>query len=234
MLIALLAITSDPKTFQEVEIAKAVAIHEAERLSLDYTATMQQEGQTKEMRIVMAKDGKREHDKIKVDGELMAESICDGRTSWMILDPQKAYLEAKLEAITEFDPKKVLVKCEPMSFNYGFTSNSQFGFACDPPLELKSIEAVKEGDEPLRKVVGAATTAKGSSITITQWFLADKWILKKFNLHGRTQDGDFDIEGEASKIDFDPKFKDTEFDFDPARIQGYTKQEAPAPQSGGR
>src|SRR5207237_6947943 len=113
------------------------------------------------------------------------EALCDGKLGWSIDHNRKVYFEGKASFPDVFDAKAARVTTPPDSFNFSFTSYQPIQFVLDPPLEIKSIETVKEGTETLRKVVASKTKANGSTLTIVQWFLPDKWILRKFTLDGQ-------------------------------------------------
>jgi hypothetical protein len=93
-----------------------------------------------------------------------------------------------------------------------------------PSPSLKSIELVKEGTEVYRKVEFGEKSKKGNSLTLTEWFFPDRWILKKATF--RTSIG-YSADFIASNFNFSDKTPASEFKINPETLKGY--KEIPPP-----
>jgi hypothetical protein len=231
--LALWVISSTPKTFEDLEIAKIEALHGIKTFRWQMTVSLHSEGKDYSMKATMLRDGARGESDSSMPNVLELRTVTDGSTIWTLRDPQKVYEEAKLDPNEVFDPKKLLIANHPHSFNYAFGTDNTFGFACDPPLNLMSLATVQEGGIALRKAVATSTNEKGQTLTLTQWFLPDKWILKRFTIDGKGDGGPFHADAEATTIDFKAKIGPKDFNLDPAMLTGYTKQDVHATGSGG-
>jgi len=213
-----------PETFDALEIAKITATHGIKHFrSVTNISGVTGQGVIK---VTDVEDGGRSHVTIKFPDGSNMEIIDDGSTVWSIVDQAKQYSEAKRIQTDTFDPKEMLLKSHA-SVKFNFTYEGQMQFAADPQFVLAGIEKVQEAGASLRKAVATATSAKGNKVTITEWFMPDKWIMKRFSLVGQGESGSVSVKGEVSSIDFEATPLPGEFALDPARISGYTKQEVP-------
>ena len=63
-------------------------------------------------------------------------------------------------------------------------------------------------------------------MVVTQWFLPDKWIVKRFTIDGMSDTGPVRLKGEVGVLDFKATIPSNEFLLDPALVSGYEKQTA--------
>jgi len=228
MLIAAVALffaPSDPKTFEDFELAKLVAYHGLKNFTSDMRITMSAAGQTSDLRLINRFDGEMFHSKVMTGEGASLEVGADGKRMWAIFPSDKAYFEGPIEAGKPYDAKAHLLKVEKESFRFNFGTEVQVQFSCDPPFKIKSISTVKEGTTTLREVVASVTNAKGHTLNLTQWFLPDRWILKRFSMKGQTEAGVTVFKGEAA-LSLNAKFTPDEFKLDRASVIGFVKRDA--------
>lgn len=60
-------------------------------------------------------------------------------------------------------------------------------------------------------------------MTITQWSLADRWIMKRFLIMGEGEDGPLELKGRAKLLDFKAEHSPSAFALDATKVQGYQK-----------
>lgn len=65
---------------------------------------------------------------------------------------------------------------------------------------------------------------RGNTLTVTQWFLLDRWILKRFTVLIEGPDGPNAIRGEI-KLDFKAAHGASEFTLKPEAIEGCEKHD---------
>lgn len=226
-LIAFVSTDDHPKTFEDLEIAKIVAMHEVKNLRMETTISLPSpDGPAHEIHLKMLVLGDRRRCSVIADDQVQLEVIDNSPTSWIIVPPQRKYAEIKPDTTKEpkFDPKEQLLKAEPDSFSFKFDSDEPVRFAPYSAFVLQPMEVVHEGSNTLRKVAASITSKKtGNKITVTQWFLPDKWFLKRFTIEGRGQDGPISLKGEASVLDFKSALRDSDFILDMTTVQGFDK-----------
>jgi len=229
--VALLFAPTDPTTFQDFEIAKLAAYHGLRNFTSDMRITMSAEGQTSELRLINRFDGEKYHSKVVTGEGASIEVGGDGKKMWAIFPGDKAYFEGPAEPVKPYVPKAHLLKVEKENFRFNFGTEVQVQFSCDPPFKIKSISTVKEGTTTLREVVASVTNAKGHTLNVTQWFLPDRWILKRFLLKGQTEAGATTFRGEAT-LNLNARFTSDEFKLDHGLVLGYVKRDS-LPQGAG-
>lgn len=225
MLVALTTLmlqsSTTPKTFEDLELDKITAYHNLK----DFREEMDIEvGDAKIHRTTMM-DGDRSHIICTLSDGTKMESVCDGIVGWAILHSQKQYFERKIDRNATFDPKQFLLKTVPDSFNFNFNGGQPVQFALSPAFEITSVETIKDDGETLRKVVATSKKPNGHYLTLTQWFLPDRWLVKRFTIDGVGNDGPIRGRGEATKLRFDAKYTSPDFALDSTLIQGYQKVE---------
>lgn len=173
--------------------------------------------------------GDRLRGSVIADGELQVEIIDDPPRHWIIVPPQRKYAldKSKLAEDAKYDPRGDLLKAEPDSFKFRDDSDEQVQFAPVNRFVLQPMEIVHEGGSLLRKFVATITSrTTGHVLTVTQWFLPDVWIVKRFSVVGNMPSGPLSIKGEATLIDFKPHIKESEFLLDMSSVEGFEKVNA--------
>lgn len=147
----LLGTCQEAKTFEEIELAKIIAFHGLKGFREETEITLGSDGA--DPAVVQRKvllDGTRWHLTLETpNGETM-EEICDGTTKRVIFHAGKAYMEGMLDPTAAFDPKQELATVEPGSFSFMFNSRNPIQFGSNPPMVVKSIEMVQDGQDKLR------------------------------------------------------------------------------------
>ena len=219
----LFAIGQVPKTFEDLEIEKIKAYHGLTAFRETMRITLSADASPDAIVRLIELDGKRQRGVFMLPGGAKMETVCDGATNRSFLHEAKAYADVAVDKKQAFIPKDLLAKADAESVQFEFTAGGQpVLMACDPQFKLQSVTTVKEGAEQLRKAISFATKEPGRTLTLTQWFLADRWILKRFNIEGQGKEGPVCIEGVA-KLEFDVKFRPLHFAMDPKAIEGYQK-----------
>jgi len=227
MIIPLLTLLAAPPfpTFEELEIDKIKAYFELKAFHEELEVTDVEAAKTYLVTRSTKMDGLRSHS-TGGTGTSKVESVCDGKTSWLIFTSQASYYESKIDQTAAFDPKTWLLKADADGFNFAMNTTEPVQFACHLPLKVVSVEVVKEGAQNLRKVVASATNSKGIKLTITQWFLPDKWLVKRFSVDtGPT--GPINMKGVMTTLDLHATFPATEFNLDPKMVEHFQKMAAP-------
>ena len=212
-----------PKTFQDIEIAKIMAFHGLVKFKMDLTVSFDIGTSKAVTNVETILDGNHRHVKISLPDSTRMEYVDNGSTIWFINHSLKSYVETKYVPEASFDPKANLLKVAPLRFDFNFSSDQPVQFASDPPPIVQSISIVRDGGSTLRKVVASCTSKKGHKITITQWFLPNRWIVKRFEVVGQSDSGPFTGKGEA-KIDFNSPPRPREFE-PPKDVSTYKKVE---------
>ena len=224
----LLVTLQTPTTFEALELAKIRAYHELKTCREVWEVEI---GDQKLGRDSIIDDGQYRVVITVGDGRFI--SLADKKTSWMLMEPQKVYYESEIKPWT-FDPKESLLKAAKDEFQFKFDSNKPMQFALSTEVKLMPIEEVTVDKEKLRKVVALAKNAKGHEISITQWFLPDRWLLKRFSVKGQGDGGPFEFGGVAKVLDLKAKIDPADFKLDPESIKGYQKGELPPTDGGNR
>jgi hypothetical protein len=225
-LFTILAGAQVPKTFEDLELAKIVAVHDLKNLKMEMTLPIPLNGELRDGHVDMLFSGDRRKCTISADGAVQMETIDNPPYHSVVVPPQKKYEEVKSDPPKDlaFDPKTHLLKTPQDEFRFQFESSGTVQFSPGPEFVLSQVEAVQEGTTKLRKIVAKATSkSTGHVLTVTQWFLSDKWILKKFTIDSQTDDGAISLRGEVTLLDFKATFKDADFVLDRSSIQGYEK-----------
>jgi hypothetical protein len=214
-----------PKTIRDLESAKVEAIRgiKSFRLEMNSITVFSLDTKSVSSHVTMLRDGDRFRINRQVAG-VTEEDVNDGQTMWSIFSaPKKIYREYPDDASHMAGPMKHPTRAKPQSWYLDFDW-FQARFDSDTPLKIKSIEDVHEGTSTLRKVI-ASDEAKGKPATMTliQWFLPDKWILKRFYLNGHNENGPFMCQGEVTVLDFNAKITPRDFALDPSMIKGFRK-----------
>lgn len=221
--LTLLIALQEPKSFEEIELAKIKAYHELTGFREEMTIELKG-SQPATIKRTIELDGPKHRALFIMPGDAKLENICDGETSRMIMHSNKAYTDKKVDPWSSFDPKTLLAKPEEDSLKFEFdTAEKPVLFACSPPLTLKTFETIEDGSEKLRKAVATSTSKKGRTVTVTQWFLPDKWILKRFSIAGEGENGPIDLVGKAEKLEVNVKFAANEFVLDPVVVKDFQK-----------
>lgn len=221
--LTLLIALQEPKTFEEIELAKIKAYHELSGFREVMTITLRSE-ETAVFKRTIELDGPKHRAIFIMPGDAKLENVCDGATSRMIMHANKVYTDKKVDPWSSFDAKALLTKPEEDSLKFEFdTAEKPVLFGCSPPLVLKSFETLQEGGAKLRKVVASSTSKKGRTVTVTQWFLPDRWLIKQFRISGTGENGPIDVEGKSDKLEFNVTFPPDEFALDPAIVKDFQK-----------
>lgn len=219
--IILLAVLQTPKSMEELELAKIKAWDELRLYREVLVMSLNGAKLTK----TYVKSGHRFYARIDLPDGSHLETLNNGEMGWTLLHRRKTYYEGKVESPLPDDPKSRVLKAEEGAVQFKFDDREPVRFATNPMPEITSTEVVEEGGKKLRRVIARATGKSGGTITFTQWFLPDRWIIKKFKIEGGGEDGPFTFTGEATEIDFKPKIDEAIFTLDPKQIEGYTKAE---------
>ena len=230
-LVATIVFQQAPASFEELEIDKLAAYHGLKSFheTMDVSSTIN--GSTTKVKRDTIMDGDKLHVVLSDSGGPKIEQICDGTNCWFIFRPKRIYFEEKADP-TPFDPKAHLLKTDPdtgsMNLNFGIPLQ----FAHDPAPTIASCELVQAGREKLMKVVALATGTEGRKMTITQWFLPDRWILKRATMIGEGKDGPISIAAEVSRLDFKAVIGPRDFLLDRTVEQSFQKADGPPPDIG--
>jgi hypothetical protein len=227
MLIPLLALVSAPvlPTFEELELNKIKTYNSLKNFHEELTVTSVQNGKTYQFARSTWIDGARSHSYLDM-GTGKVESVCDGKTDWIIVPSQGSYYETKLNPPSKFDPKAWLLKADADGFNFTMSTEEPVKFACHLPFNVVSLDTVKEGGQALRKVVLSVTNSEGTKLTITQWFLPDRWLLKRFDVN-TGPDGPINMKGEMTTLDLHASAPADEFKLDPKKVEHLQKKAIP-------
>jgi hypothetical protein len=224
--IAALLLGQAPKTFEDLEIAKIVAMHDLKRVRMEFNLELPPEqGETHKLtysRLVM---GDHCRSTVRFDDEVQVDMITAPPYLWIVMPKAKKYTEIKdtTPKAQPFDPKQDLLKADPDTFNFK-CDECAAKFAPAKEISIQSIETVHEGKAEYRKVIASIKSkSTGHVLTITQWFLPDKWIVKRFSIIGESSEGPVNYKGEATVIDLDPKLKDSDFVLDMSAVAGFEK-----------
>lgn len=151
------------------------------------------------------------------------QAVCDGKTRWAVHQASKTYSEGPASDGKTFKPSDHLAKAKEVdSFELDFDSvDRPVRFDANPGFVLKSIAEESLDGEKLRKVVAVSVrTDKAKQVTLTQWYLPDKWILKSFTL---TSEGKTLAEGRCKVLDFNATFERGYFVFNADSIKGFKR-----------
>jgi hypothetical protein len=111
----------------------------------------------------------------------LLESGYDGQRRWIVSHERRAYAVLQGPNPAYSDPwKPVDAKAIPAnSFHFNFLDGYDLTFQSNPPLKV--IEDQKE--EGYRRIRSKAVrTDTGATVTVTEWFHADSWLLAKFDV----------------------------------------------------
>lgn len=221
VLLLLTTLQQTPPPFAEVELDKVRAYHDLKLFHEEMTCTLTAGPNEVKIERSTFIDGSKFHCIQLVNATQRYESICDGSREWTISRPDRQY--GDVAADTAFDPTAEVIKATNQHFYFRFDSDRPAQFACDPDFTPVSMETVTEGKDKLRKLVYSAVSKTGHTMTMTEWFLPDRWILKKVLLIGQSDVGDTRLECAMSTLDFEPTMPPDVFKLDPAIVDGYKK-----------
>ncbi|MEW5884067.1 MAG: hypothetical protein AB1725_07575 [Armatimonadota bacterium] len=151
------------------------------------------------------------------------ESGYDGTRQWMALHDARAFSvrEGPNETFTRKWQPAAADTVAKNSFRFNFTDGYDITFLSNPPLAVVSDEV----DGEMRKVRSQAKRADtGATVTLTEWFRKDKWILARFDVE--IVDGERElsrIEGRVVNHSFEAKNPDTRFNLPQAVQEGYRR-----------
>jgi hypothetical protein len=215
-----------PKTFEELEIAKLSAYHDVKAFQSVMDLSVTTAGNVATMHVRAMRDGERSYQVVTRSDGAPLESGSDGKNVWGIYPDQKVYTEHPADSFAAFDPKASLLAATSNNFKFNFGSDTQMQFASDPAFFLQSIEPVAVDGVKLRKAVASIVNKDGNTIVLTQWFLADKWLLKRFIVTGYSDNGAFAMKGDLT-LNQSATIDDKLFTLDPSKVQGYEKRDVP-------
>lgn len=209
-----------PKTFEEFEIAKLNGYHNASSFSEEMTIVIN--GSVTLTRKT-AKLQDKEHFSITFPDKSQIETVNDGKKTTAIFHAQKKYSEVT-NPTEKFNAKEKLLKTEPNSFKFTFSSSSPVQFACDPPMQVSSVEDFKEpGGNDCVRMVAIGKGREGRTIKITQDFWKSSMVLRAFEVDGQGEEGPISVKGRATSQNFKQAFEPSEFQVPSAITVGYTK-----------
>jgi len=109
------------------------------------------------------------------------ESGYDGQRKWIVSHERRAYavLQGPNEAYAApwkpADPKTVPAN----SFHFNFLDGYDLTFQSNPPLQVVEDQS----EELYRRIRSKAVrTDTGATVTVTEWFQKDAWLLAKFDV----------------------------------------------------
>jgi hypothetical protein len=231
--LAILAARQAPRSFDELETAKLRAFHNVKRLHLIFEANEIGGKASAAVESEVWKDGPRLHGILILPEGGVHEQIDDGVITWYIDRPGKKYYVTKDAATMPFDPAKNHLVCAPDNANFGLSTYGPVLLASDPMPSITSTEMIREGDDTLCRVVAQMVSHRGGRLTVTQWFLKDVWIPKRFKMTADSSAGAYKLLGQATTLELDPVIPSDEFTLDPKRIEGFSKVDGPPPGSFG-
>lgn len=151
------------------------------------------------------------------------ESGYDGTQQWMVLH------EARVFSTREGPNEVFLRKWQPAapdavaknSFRFNFTDGYDISFLSNPPLAVVSDEIEAE----VRKIRSQAKRSDtGATVTLTEWFRKDTWILARFDVE--IVDGERELSRIEARIvnhSFEAKNPDARFNLPQAVQEGYRR-----------
>lgn len=217
--VVLATLIQAPKTLEDLDLLKIKAYQALKT----YRDVLTIEIETSKLTKTTLKDGVRFHSNLSLPDGSKMESYNNGSMSWVILHAQKTYVESKVAQSLEFDPKSHLLKAEEGSLQFKFEDNRPVQFATTPSLPITLSDTVKEGNKELRRFVTSGTGKSGKKLTITQYFLPDRWIVVRFMVEGEGESGPTLAKGEVTEQDFKAKVSDSLFKPDLKKLEGYSK-----------
>ena len=217
-----------PLTFEDVEIAKIRAFHDLPRFELEAEIKSPHQDTV----FTVLKDGSRWDIAPKDLGKHynnQFEIFDDGNNTLYILDDSHT-LVSKGDAEGPLDPMTLLLKSGPSFAEGNYEVNRQPQFSIDPSFAIVSDESVRLDGHRRRKVVAKFPPHDGllgeTQITITQWFLPDKWIAMRTEVAGSTSRGPVDATWQVKKFDPNPKNTEKVFALVTSRIATYKKYDS--------
>ena len=229
-LFALFAAAQNPKSFEDLELAKIVTWHNVKHMRFEEKLTSTEEnGDVHVIGVSVLIQGDKSRASLKIDDQPLLISLTNPPESWVVAPSQKKYFQQKIDTTKRpaFDAKEHLLKADPDTFNLTFDTDEPIRFGPAKKFVIRSFTTVREGGESLRKVEATITNKEGRSLVVTQWFLLDKWIVKRFTVARSGQSSKIAMKGVATTIDFEPNAKDSEFVLDRSTIAGFEKAGLP-------
>ena len=224
LLVFISLIAQPPKSLSEVEINKILAFHELQNYREILEVELIRNGNDHySMKAVTCIAGKKLHFVLTSPDGNRLESIVDGKISTLIVASSKVYCSYPYPADAKFDPRAHLLKIEPGKFSFNSSSGAPFRFSMDPDLPITSDGLVEVDHAKFRRVVVSGVGTSGRRVSITQYFLPDRWLLQRFEIEGEAETGTFYLNGKVTVSEFSPKFPETEFLFDPKAVDGFKK-----------
>lgn len=219
-----ISIAQVPKTFEDVEIEKIRAYVGLKTFREEMHISMRPGDPRGDFVRLIEIDSPMSRSIILMPDLTRFQAVCDGKTRWTIQHAAKEYTEGSVDSGKPFKPSEHLANAEEVdSFEIEFSSGDQpIRFAASPNFKLGAMTEEHVAGERERKVLATATKADKTQIRLTQWFLADKWILKRFRLEKGVE---LLAEGKCKKLELNAKFEPSYFVMNPALIQGYKKIE---------
>ena len=242
-LLPLLLIAPQTKpTFDQVEALK----HKAYRALKDYREVIDivVSGKAEQgaIRLSQRIAGPKQRLVAQVGGAKYLEAGHDGQNGWMISYPAKQYVlksgrnelfydryeKPKYSKLSSDDPKPRTVEegARKGDFNFVFDNGYNIRFVSNPPLKIVSDETALLEGAKTRKIVARAVIQAGKRyVEVTQWFYADKWIMRMFKVEGMGKEGGpFSVAGVVAESSFAAGSKDSLFRLDPKLVKGFTKK----------
>ena len=221
----LLAAPQAKPTFDEIEALK----HKAYRSLADYREVVEIDvrggDQRQKLTIAQRIQGSKQRVVAMVNGQKYMESGHNGVSGWAITHPSKEY-KIWQTANTNFTSPYIRpdhTKAPIGDFNFLFDNGYNIRFTANPPFKVISISMATFQNAPARKIVSQATIEAGKRyVKVTQWFYADKWLLKGFDIEGKgRQSGVFKASGRVKESSFAAQSTPGQFRLDPKLVRGY-------------
>jgi hypothetical protein len=173
--------------------------------------------------------GKSLHSIIRSGDELALELGRDGRESWIVMYGPKLYSLATMKETKEKEAPHQ--HQEPLSEGESvldFGTERPVAVRTNPSPKVSSIETVTLDGKPYRLVIAKAITKdKSREWVIKQWFLQDKWLLKRLEVTEPSKNPKPRVRAEV-ELDFTPKVDASLFKLDPRKVEGFTKMDIPS------
>jgi hypothetical protein len=221
-----------PKTFKQLELAKIVAFHELKSVHLEEMLTTENGGAATPggaSRTSIFQEGNRVHWLFSAPDGTRVEALDDGLTTWLIFHHRKEYWVMSDNKLPAFKAEQKLIEAPPGQFKFNPMGTGPFQFASNPPPEIESIASAVLDGETLRKVVASVTSAKGNRLTVTQYFVPDRWVAKRAEVTIVGPSTNVRMSARLTTLDFHPAFTHGEFQFDPSKVKGYERHEGLPP-----
>ena len=185
-----------PKSFKELEAAK---ISSVSGIAHFYCRTqLMNVGQAEHENVsVQASKDKISYQSYDEEQNQVGYGGSTGEINWIMTPQDRFALTTGGISTNKLSSLESVITSQELMLS--FSKGQQVAFSSVPGFDLKEITSVTEDGQTVRKAVATAELTRGT-VTLTQWFMADKWILRHFSIELKEKDKTFSCSGRVSNL----------------------------------